>query len=248
MRHYLILLLSFLSMSLYAQEESPCGKIETINGFEFICAGEQAFGYSPAETVTIIDTVQKNGCPVERQLYIIVHPSLNLDLELEVESENGFWEDDIYIIPLGEEIIIHPIVYVTEGNIFGDTIVSFDVMSDTLVSIVISNENGCSVQDTISVRVVENTTDETELVIFNGISPNGDGTNDVFSPKTIHGESLPFKIFNRWGNLVFDSVKEGKAEWNGTYKNVPVPDGTYFYVIPLDGNKKPISGFIEVHR
>ncbi len=71
------------------------------------------------------------------------------------------------------------------------------------------------------------------LYIPNAFSPNNDGINDLFliasSPET---EVLKFdlKIFDRWGNLIFNSDNIVDS-WNGTYKDRLVPEGVYVYII-----------------
>lgn len=85
------------------------------------------------------------------------------------------------------------------------------------------------------------------LLIFNGFSPNGDAVNETF---TIDGiEDFPnntVQIFNRWGNMVFEQ-NGYKGQWNGTWNNKDLPDGTYFYLVD-DGEGKQYSGFLEIRR
>lgn len=72
-------------------------------------------------------------------------------------------------------------------------------------------------------------------VFPNMITPNGDGQNDVWvlnNIGAIHPEVV-VRVFNRWGNLVFES--EGYTEnWDGTHNGEPLPMGTYYYVIELN--------------
>ncbi len=86
-----------------------------------------------------------------------------------------------------------------------------------------------------------------DFIIFNGFSPNGDGVNETF---TIEGiEEFPnneLQIFNRWGNVVFEQ-KGYKGQWNGTWNNQLLPDGTYFYLLD-DGEGKQYSGFLQIQR
>jgi len=69
------------------------------------------------------------------------------------------------------------------------------------------------------------------LLFFpNSFTPNNDGLNDFFN---VYGENIKeFKIsiFNRWGELLFESnnIMNG---WNGTYKGVTVPVGVYVYKV-----------------
>jgi gliding motility-associated-like protein len=94
-----------------------------------------------------------------------------------------------------------------------------------------------------------------ELLVYNGISPNGDGKNDLWYIRNI--EVLPdtrtntVKIFNRWGDLVWEGenydnavvVFAGKSE-NGK----DLPTGTYFYDINFHGNRATITGFLSLKR
>ncbi|MCF6297429.1 MAG: gliding motility-associated C-terminal domain-containing protein, partial [Flavobacteriaceae bacterium] len=92
-------------------------------------------------------------------------------------------------------------------------------------------------------------------------TPNGDGVNDVFEIPNLASLHPDFemKIFNRWGNIVYDYKNKGKSQpdwWDGfstgrmTLNNGKiVPTGTYFYTINLkNGNKEPQSGWIYLNR
>ncbi len=87
------------------------------------------------------------------------------------------------------------------------------------------------------------------LIIYNGFSPNDDGINDSFRIDGI--ENYPgntVRIFNRWGNRVFS--QEGyKNEWSGNWNGRTVlPDGTYFYMIDLGDGSAPLKGHLQIRR
>jgi len=86
--------------------------------------------------------------------------------------------------------------------------------------------------------------------VFTGFSPNGDGMNDVFTIQNI--ESFPdnsIEIFNRWGNRVFRKEKYDNT-WGGSFDNVLLPDGTYFYLlrVMVEGKQEVRSGYVEIIR
>lgn len=89
-----------------------------------------------------------------------------------------------------------------------------------------------------------------QLIIFNGVSPNGDNSNDVF---TILGiEEQPdniVTIYNRWGNKVFerDSYRNDEG-WDGTWNGTILPDGTYYYHVNLPRLQKIYTGYLELRR
>ncbi|HET8574475.1 MAG TPA: choice-of-anchor L domain-containing protein [Edaphocola sp.] len=69
--------------------------------------------------------------------------------------------------------------------------------------------------------------------IPNAFSPNGDGKNDYFKIENIRYEKiLTFKIFNRWGQLVYDG-KNAATGWDGRINGKPAPIDTYNYYIEL---------------
>ncbi|PCJ28531.1 MAG: hypothetical protein COA97_00865 [Flavobacteriales bacterium] len=72
------------------------------------------------------------------------------------------------------------------------------------------------------------------------LTPNNDGINDVFRldlPEEI-SECTSILVFNRWGKKVYDSKNHSNG-WNGrTTLGKMVPDGTYFYIIDINGITK----------
>jgi len=54
-------------------------------------------------------------------------------------------------------------------------------------------------------------------------------------------------IFNRYGQPIYNSKGYNNA-WNGEYRGKPVPSGTYYFLIDLKNNSKPLSGSIIVIR
>ena len=103
--------------------------------------------------------------------------------------------------------------------------------------------------------------DPCKIVVPTLFTPDGDGVNDVFEiPGLVNMfPNFELKIFNRWGNIVYDYKNNGNASpkwWNGfstgriTINNDKLlPTGTYFYIINFnDNNRKPESGWIYLNR
>ena len=86
-----------------------------------------------------------------------------------------------------------------------------------------------------------------QVIIYNGFSPNGDGKNDTF---TIEGLTyLPdhqLHIFNRWGTSIFEAAPY-LNDWAATWEGKDLPDGTYFYKLD-DGQGSTYTGYVQVHR
>lgn len=71
----------------------------------------------------------------------------------------------------------------------------------------------------------------------NAFSPNGDGQNDFLLVKGRGVQSILFRVFNRWGEKVFET-NNINVGWNGTYKGEPQEMDVYAWTLNavLDGN------------
>ncbi|RYE22718.1 MAG: PKD domain-containing protein [Sphingobacteriales bacterium] len=111
---------------------------------------------------------------------------------------------------------------------------------DTEYTLTVTSDVGCTVTDKIKVTVLKGITP------FNSFTPNGDGINDVWNISYL--ESYPsalVEIFNRNGDKVFSSVGY-KVPFDGTYKNVPLPVGTYYYIISPGSGRKKVTGSVTI--
>ncbi len=75
-----------------------------------------------------------------------------------------------------------------------------------------------------------------QLHIPTSFTPNADGINDIFTPVGLDIETYKISIYNRWGQLVFNSnnLTEG---WDGNFNNKPAESGVYIYKIDYQGYK-----------
>ena len=148
-------------------------------------------------------------------------------------------------------------VYILDSSIFSGQIIlnpdnSFTYIPDDPFcdrwedfTYVACNPNGC---DTATVNIYIQCI---ELTIFSAISPNNDGVNDYFYIAKI--EDFPDNrlwVYNRWGNLVFET-RAYKNTWPGTWgPDTDLPDGTYYYILEWteDGVKTVQRGYFEMFR
>jgi gliding motility-associated-like protein len=85
-------------------------------------------------------------------------------------------------------------------------------------------------------------------VIFNSFSPNGDNSNDnwyladgieLFPNNTV-------KIFNRWGQSVYETVGYNNADNSFTGENLE--DGAYFYILEIPSMNFKKTGYVMIIR
>ena len=81
-------------------------------------------------------------------------------------------------------------------------------------------------------------------------TPNSDGANDYWVIRNIDDyPGAVVKVFNRWGNLVFESKNYSGNEWKGTdLRGAALPFDSYHYVIDLKNGKKPMIGIVTIVR
>jgi gliding motility-associated-like protein len=121
-------------------------------------------------------------------------------------------------------------------------------VEDYPVILVVENGNGC--RDTVErlVRI------QNEVLIFapNTFTPDSDGYNDKWRVyiQGIAVSSFHLELYNRWGELIFESFDPDGA-WDGTYGGMGlVSDGTYIWKIEArdaeNDNKYEFKGFVNV--
>ena len=100
--------------------------------------------------------------------------------------------------------------------------------------------------------VVEPSSAPCLIEVFNGLTPNEDGINDYFHIANIDGFlNNKVEIYNRWGQQLAEikgynnETNNWKGTLNGGTKAI-APSGTYFYIIDLGNDTKPIKGWLEL--
>ncbi len=107
--------------------------------------------------------------------------------------------------------------------------------------------NGCSSTDNVTVYVIE---EEQDIFVPNIFSPNGDGNNDVFYVEGSGLNNFNLSIFNRWGELVFESSDQNTG-WDGTQNGKGLNNAVFVYMVRYTdtlGNEQTISGNVTLLR
>ncbi len=108
--------------------------------------------------------------------------------------------------------------------------------------------NGCSSTDSIIVA------NDCYMDIPNAFTPNNDGLNDYFFPRNLLTRGLTafsLQIFNRWGQLIFETQNLDGRGWDGRFNDAPQPEGVFIYIIDAtfkDGQKEHRQGNVTLLR
>ena len=110
----------------------------------------------------------------------------------------------------------------------------------------VQNEFGCVDTAMNAVRINEDFT----FFAPNSFTPNNDGRNDVFQWIVDGHERFSIIIFNRWGEVVFES-NNANSFWDGSYAGQIVKDGVYVWkakILDLKDEEHVITGHVTVLR
>lgn len=104
---------------------------------------------------------------------------------------------------------------------------------------------GCTDTAIRTVRVFDNCL----IAVPTAFTPNGDGLNDYLYPNNaIKAVDLYFAIYNRWGQLVFQT-RNWQERWDGRVNGIPQASGTYVWMLQYthrDSGRKVFEKGISV--
>ncbi len=98
----------------------------------------------------------------------------------------------------------------------------------TTYEVTVTNELGCNRVDAVTVSV------DNRVFVPNLFSPNGDGQNEVFRVYGAGIEQLELQVFDRQGKRIYYSTNAAEimeTGWDGTLRGVPLPSGSYRWMI-----------------
>jgi len=107
----------------------------------------------------------------------------------------------------------------------------------------VTDKNGCSVTDTINLGL----SNESCLSIPNAFSPNGDLINDKWEIGNIDNyPDAEVKIFNNWGELVWNSDRGYGVPWDGRSNGQVLPVDSYYYIIDFKNGSRMVAGSVTI--
>ncbi len=227
------------SIQLFAQASEPGGTYEWSDGstiqnpvFELgIGVNEFSIVYTSVCGETVTETVEVNvfGGP---------------NVEITNVTDSVFQGTEIVLAADSMNAVS---ILWSNGSISDTAIVSPVSLPTTTYWVAVTDEFGCVASDTLVLEVLEPL-----FEIPNAFSPNGDNTNEVFNVVVL-GETIviqSMKIWNRWGQLVFES-KNSNEGWDGNKGGKPSPSDVYIYSIQIkmpDGKELKRKGDVTLLR
>jgi gliding motility-associated-like protein len=171
--------------------------------------------------------IQKDSIWITLDSLPVITPSVTADF-LVISPGNS---TNLYVTPNGYNYEWSPSNSLNNSNA-QNPIAS--PLTNTTYYVVISN-GFCEKNDSITILVNELTCGPPEIFIPSAFSPNEDNSNDILRVRGnyISNENFVFRVFNRLGNLVFETTDPNKG-WNGYYNDSACDPGVFVYYLNLD--------------
>ncbi len=193
-------------------------------------------------TWVIVTVIDNSMLPDANQdsFYTVVNTMITDNLTVNDDLGGGDGIVHIVQLPLHGQIVVDTlsglIVYTPSLGYCNDSI-------PDMMRYAICNDYGC---DTTEVFFFVSCVVQ-ELSFVSGFSPNGDDINDAFIIQGLTNyPNHNLSLFNRWGNRVY-YTENYQNDWRGTFGEVDLPDGTYFYVFD-EGDGTLHTGYVVLHR
>jgi gliding motility-associated-like protein len=117
---------------------------------------------------------------------------------------------------------------------------------DYVITLIVTSMYGCSDTANAGIHVRKHES----IYIPNVFTPNENHLNDYFSIVGENLKSVDIRIFDRWGEVIYQS-SDKHFRWDGTYNGSPVQQGIYAYIITAagyNGEDNTYKGTITVLR
>jgi gliding motility-associated-like protein len=201
----------------------------------------------PATQYLYVTASASNGCLIEDSILISVSDLGNIPV-VATASEYIVVEGTTVTLTgtpsAGYNITWTPITGVSNPSIAQTTA---NMTSTTLFNYSVT-DGICLKSDTVLVKVLEFVCGDPFVYIPNAFSPNKDGDNDILYVRGILIDKMIFRIFDRWGEMVFESTNPANG-WDGSFKGKfcdPDVFDYYLDVTCIDGQKNLIKGNITL--
>ena len=178
--------------------------------------------------VTYVYTLTANGCTNTQNLVVTVNPT-PAKLIITADGPTVFCKEESVVLRFNPTNTGTYQWYQDGVPVSGATATNTTVYTAGSFTAIVTNAYGCA-SDPSTAMLVE-VPCEIGISLPDIFTPNGDGSNDKIKPIVpgIHTFSF-FRVYNRWGNLVFEST-DPDAAWDGSYKGEMQAQDSYSYVI-----------------
>lgn len=203
----------------------------------------------PAQQTFSVDVVSPAGCTWTGSITVTVSPLFGNTMGASVDQPIVLSGTTVQLSAMPDSGVTYawtPPNEVSDPSIANPTA----YITGTSTFIVTITDGICTRNDSVTVTVHEMNCAEPDIYIPDAFTPNGDGNNDVLLVRGRFITTMQLKVFDRWGELVFETTDQDVG-WVGTYKGKPVDPAVFVYwlkAVCADGQSFLKKGNITVIR
>lgn len=202
--------------------------------------------YNAAGNYTItLTTANAAGCPsvpATQTITINTTPAVNAGADTVIRVGNSVTLS-AGISPAGNYMYTwSPSQYLNSASVLNPVSTPNETTNYTLLAV--DNLSNCAATDQVIITVVS------ALYIPTGFTPNNDGRNDkwVIPGLALYPEAR-VSVFNRAGQLIYNTKGYSSHPWDGTFRGVVQPNDVYVYLIHLnDEQNQVLKGTVTIIR
>lgn len=131
--------------------------------------------------------------------------------------------------------------FVWDNNLPSNSAIK-EVKQSGLYNVIAYNHPFCTITQDIEVEELC----PMRLFVPNAFTPNDDNLNETFKPVAVNFINYEIFIFNRWGELIYQS-QDIESPWNGTYLGNPVQQDVYVWLIKISGLNNDLQNQKQQH-
>lgn len=252
------------SQSTYVLKDSTTNSYYTdtalVNGALYCYKIQSKGQYSDPSIFRPLLNFSEEACEKPKDTTPPCSPNLTINSDCKIPALSLLWNNPNHTC--SDDVIKYHIYFAETENdnltlldsvtIANDTLFSFDNLTSIAGCYAVAAVDSFGNESLQSIKMCVDNCPEYELP--NVITLNGDGVNDFFKPiKNKYIKSIDLKIYNRWGNLIFETT-DPEIMWDGKISQSKqlCSEGTYFYVCVVNEIRvkgiisKDLKGFLQV--
>ncbi len=186
---------------------------------------------SPTSNTTFyVTSTNRSGCIIKDTIYVTVDSLTALNINVFADNTSIYNGDStqLHVTPSGYTYLWLP--NGIENNTSQNPIVYPTIT--TTYTVLLTSANGCVRTGNVTINVLEIKCGEPDIYLPNAFTPNKDGENDILFIRGNTIKEVELKIYDRWGEKVFETTKQ-VIGWDGTYKGKLVEPGVFVYYLKI---------------
>lgn len=204
-----------------------------------------SFTWSPLSSLTNANTLSPVAHPIGTTPYVLTvrdtigcpKPNRDTVVVRVLPKINAFAGNDTAVVvgqPLqfqasgGVRYLWSPSTWLNKTDIPNPVAIYSEDVENITYKVDVFNEANCVDSAYVSVKIFKT---NPQVFVPTAFTPDGDGKNDLFRPIAVGISRIEyFRVFNRWGELVFSTTVNGKG-WDGKIRGKDQGTGTFVWLV-----------------